>query len=103
MNAYNKLNGEHCSESKALLNRILREEWGYDGTVISDWGSVHTTVQAAESALDMEMSVTTSLSVSWEFAAKCFTQAATSASCIPLIRGTVNSCSGHGDECHDQF
>lgn len=59
MNAYNKLNGEHCSESKALLNRILREEWGYDGTVISDWGSVHTTVQAAESALDMEMSVTT--------------------------------------------
>lgn len=59
MNAYNKLNGEHCSESKALLNRILREEWGYDGTVISDWGSVHTTVSAAESALDMEMSVTT--------------------------------------------
>ena len=58
MNAYNKLNGEHCSESKALLNRILREEWGYDGTVISDWGSVHTTVSAAESALDMEMSVT---------------------------------------------
>lgn len=59
MNAYNKLNGEHCSESKALLNRILREEWGYDGAVISDWGSVHTTRQAAESALDMEMSVTT--------------------------------------------
>lgn len=59
MNAYNKLNGEHCSQSKALLNRILREEWGYDGTVISDWGSVHTTVAAAESALDMEMSVTT--------------------------------------------
>ncbi len=58
MNAYNKLNGEHCSESKALLNRILREEWGYDGAVISDWGSVHTTKQAAESALDMEMSVT---------------------------------------------
>lgn len=59
MNAYNKLNGEHCSESKALLNQILRQEWGYDGTVISDWGSVHTTRQAAESALDMEMSVTT--------------------------------------------
>ncbi len=59
MNAYNKLNGEHCSENKALLNQILRKEWGYDGTVISDWGSVHTTRQAAESALDMEMSVTT--------------------------------------------
>ena len=59
MNAYNKLNGHHCSESKALLNEILRKEWRYDGTVISDWGSVHTTKEAAESALDMEMSVTT--------------------------------------------
>lgn len=59
MNAYNKLNGEHCSENKALLNKILRKEWGYDGTVISDWGSVHTTIQAAEGSLDMEMSVTT--------------------------------------------
>lgn len=58
MNAYNKLNGQHCSENKALLNQLLREEWGYDGTVISDWGSVHTTQQAAESGLDMEMSVT---------------------------------------------
>ena len=57
MNAYNKVNGEHCSESQFLLNKILREQWKYDGTVVSDWGSVHTTKVAAESSLDMEMSV----------------------------------------------
>ena len=58
MNAYNMLNGAHCGESKALLNTILREEWGYDGTVISDWGSIHNTREAAEGSLDIEMSVT---------------------------------------------
>ncbi len=58
MNAYNKLNGTHCSENKELLDRILREEWEYDGTVISDWGSVHSTKGAAEASMDVEMSVT---------------------------------------------
>lgn len=58
MNAYNKLNGAHCSENKELLDHILREEWGYDGTVISDWGSVHTTKETAEASMDIEMSVT---------------------------------------------
>jgi beta-glucosidase len=58
MGAYNKLRGEHCCESKFLLGKILREEWGYDGAVISDWGGVHDTKRAAESELDIEMSVT---------------------------------------------
>ncbi|MGN0167299.1 MAG: beta-glucosidase [Acetatifactor sp.] len=58
MGAYNLLNGEHCCTSKKLLNNVLREEWRFDGTVISDWGGVHDTVQAAESALDIEMDVT---------------------------------------------
>ena len=58
MNAYNKLNGVHCSENKELLDNILRRDWGYDGAVISDWGAVHTTKEAAESSLDIEMSVT---------------------------------------------
>ncbi len=58
MNAYNKLNGTHCSENKELLDHILREEWEYDGTVISDWGSVHSTEGAAKASMDVEMSVT---------------------------------------------
>lgn len=58
MGAYNLLNGAHCCENKELLDRILRKEWGYDGTVISDWGGVHKTKEAAECSLDVEMSVT---------------------------------------------
>lgn len=58
MGAYNKLRGEHCSHSRQLLDGILRGEWEYDGVVISDWGAVHDTKEAAESSLDIEMSVT---------------------------------------------
>ncbi len=57
MGAYNLLNGAHCCENKELLDKLLREEWGYDGTVISDWGAVHKTKEAAECTLDVEMSV----------------------------------------------
>ncbi len=57
MGAYNLLYGEHCSQSKYLLTKVLREEWGYDGTIISDWGAVHDTKAAVESGLDIEMSV----------------------------------------------
>lgn len=57
MGAYNKINGTHCCENKELLDFILREEWGYDGTVISDWGAVHKTKEAAEVTMDVEMSV----------------------------------------------
>ncbi len=58
MGAYNKIYGEHCCQSGYLLRDILREEWEYDGVVISDWGGVHDTKLAAESELDIEMSVT---------------------------------------------
>ena len=58
MGAYNLVRGQHCCESKLLLNQILREEWGYDGVVVSDWGAVHRTKETAESGLDIEMSVT---------------------------------------------
>lgn len=57
MGAYNKLNGTHCCENTRLLDKILREEWGYDGAVISDWGGVHKTKEAAEVSMDLEMSV----------------------------------------------
>ncbi|HWT27299.1 MAG TPA: glycoside hydrolase family 3 C-terminal domain-containing protein [Mobilitalea sp.] len=57
MGAYNRLRGEHCSQSKFLLTKVLREEWNYDGAVISDWGAIHDTKNAVESGLDIEMSV----------------------------------------------
>lgn len=57
MGAYNKINGTHCCENKELLDHILREEWGFDGTVISDWGAVHKTKEAAEVSMDVEMAV----------------------------------------------
>ncbi|MDE6748857.1 MAG: glycoside hydrolase family 3 C-terminal domain-containing protein [Lachnospiraceae bacterium] len=57
MGAYNVLNGAHCCENKALLDFVLREEWGYDGAVISDWGGIHKTKEAAEVTMDLEMSI----------------------------------------------
>lgn len=58
MAAYNKIWGEHCCQSDFLLNQVLRKEWEYDGVVISDWGGVHNSEKAANSQLDIEMSVT---------------------------------------------
>src|SRR6185437_1245641 len=55
MSAYNKFRGEYCSENSYLLNTVLREEWGFKGIVISDWGGTHSTVNAANNGLDVEM------------------------------------------------
>lgn len=58
MGAYNLFRGTHCCESRELLEEILRNEWKYDGVILSDWGAVHDTRAAAESPLDLEMDVT---------------------------------------------
>ena len=55
MAAYNKVEGWWCSENDMLLNKILRDMWGFKGIVISDWGGVHSTVGAAMNGLDVEM------------------------------------------------
>jgi beta-glucosidase len=55
MSAYNKVNGYWCSENDILLNKILKDKWGFKGVVISDWGGVHHTVAAANAGLDIEM------------------------------------------------
>lgn len=54
MPAYNKYNGQFCCHNERLLNTILKGEWGFDGAVISDWGGVHSTREAALNGLDME-------------------------------------------------
>lgn len=58
MCSYNKINGLYASENPMLLSDILKKDWEYDGAVISDWGAVHSTVEAALAGTDLEMSVT---------------------------------------------
>ena len=55
MCAYNKVNGTYCSEHHWLLTEVLREEWGFEGLVVSDWGAVHDRVAALQGGLDLEM------------------------------------------------
>ena len=55
MGSYNKFRGEHCCHNDLLLNKILKQEWGFDGVVVSDWGGAHDTKQAALNGLDIEM------------------------------------------------
>jgi len=55
MGAYNQFRGEHCCHNDLLLNKILKGEWRFDGTVITDWGGAHNTMQAAINGLDIEM------------------------------------------------
>ncbi len=55
MSAYNGLNGQSCSESEVLLTRILKEEWGFEGVVISDWLGTYHPVVPALAGVDVEM------------------------------------------------
>lgn len=55
MAAYNKVNGTYCTENGFLLTKILRDEWGYEGVVVSDWGAVDDRVKALEAGLDLQM------------------------------------------------
>jgi len=55
MSAYNKLNNIFCSSHQELLIKILKEEWGFDGYVVSDWGAALETIENANGGLDLEM------------------------------------------------
>ncbi len=55
MSAYNKVNGWWCAENDILLDKILRQDWGFAGMVISDWGGTHSTVGSVKAGLNVEM------------------------------------------------
>lgn len=55
MCAYNKVNGDYASENYHLLTEILKNEWGFEGLVVSDWGAVHDRVKSLKAGLDWEM------------------------------------------------
>ncbi len=55
MNAYNLVNGVHCSQNEHLLKEILKGDWKFDGMLMSDWGSTYDGVAAANAGLDLEM------------------------------------------------
>lgn len=55
MGSYNKYGGIHCTHNDTLVNKILKGYWGFDGVMITDWGSAHDTDEAARNGLDLEM------------------------------------------------
>ncbi len=69
MGAYNQFRGQHCCHNEILLNKILKEDWAFDGAVITDWGGTHDTKEAALNGLDIEMGTwTNGLTASAKFA-----------------------------------
>ncbi len=55
MCSYNRINGIYASENEYLLKTILKDEWGFDGAVVSDWGAVHNSIDSVRNGLDLEM------------------------------------------------
>src|ERR1700674_4500021 len=55
MDAYNKVNGDYCTENGFLNNFLLKKEWGFDGILMSDWGATHSTFGPVRGGLDLEM------------------------------------------------
>lgn len=55
MGAYNRFRGQHCCHHEYLVNQILKNEWGFAGAFMSDWGGVHDTEEAARYGMDLEM------------------------------------------------
>ena len=65
MCSYNKINGTYASENKWLLKDVLREEWGFKGLTMTDWGATHNRLKMLEAGLDLEMPGDTAICKKW--------------------------------------
>ena len=68
MAAYNKFRGEFCAENNYLVRKILRNEWGFDGVYVTDWGAAHSTVPSMEAGLGLEMGTLIDKYEDWYYA-----------------------------------
>lgn len=68
MAAYNKFRGEFCAENNYLVRKILRNEWGFDGVYVTDWGAAHSAVPSMEAGLDLEMGTLIDKYEDWYYA-----------------------------------
>ena len=68
MAAYNKFRGEFGAENNYLVRKILRNEWGFDGVYVTDWGAAHSTVPSMEAGLDLEMGTLIDKYEDWYYA-----------------------------------
>ena len=55
MNAYNKINGEYCSENAYLMQDLARDKWGFEGLFVTDWGAMNDQAYSYKNGLDIEM------------------------------------------------
>jgi len=55
MDAYNKVNGQYCTENEFLNKRVLKSEWAFDGVLMSDWGATHSALGPVRDGMDLEM------------------------------------------------
>jgi beta-glucosidase len=105
MASYNRLNGTYMSENDYLIRHILKGEWGFDGVLMSDWSAVHTTVEAANAGLDLEMpgppryfgSLLTQAERNWQVEEKVVDEAARRALRLIIRSGALDGKHGGGE------
>ena len=100
MTALNKINGSYCSEHPWLIDQILRQEWGYEGFVMSDWSGVNNRAKAVKAGLDLEMPCSHSVSderVREALEEGYLTEAEVDACCKRLLKAVFMSNENHDD------